>query len=271
MTLSRKTLSMRTGESASLTAAVAPEGVDQSVTWSSDTPTVAKVDNGTVTAVAAGSAVITATSAADPSKSASCTVTVSAVPEAKPEKPVIDDTVKTPASVDIKQTPKAYSDANSAAAALSSDIMSSDLEVSAGGKVYITGAKANEIIKASLAGETLEKSESLPIFTISADKEVVACSWKVKGALLLADRMDAVDIRKIVSAKQTLKFEYSANAANYGDGKFTILTSDGKAASGTIDAAAEYQILLFIKDGGSYDLDSVNGKVTDPAVIVKTS
>ena len=87
----------------------------------------------------------------------------------------------------------------------------------------------------------------------------------------MADRMDAVDIRKIVSAKQTLKFEYSANAANYGDGKFTILTSDGKAASGTIDAAAEYQILLFIKDGGSYDLDSVNGTVTDPAVIVKTS
>ncbi len=271
VTLSRKTLSMRTGESALITAAVAPEGVDQSVTWSSDTPTAAKVDKGTVTAVAAGSAVITATSAADPSKSASCTVTVSAVPEAKPEKPVIDDTVKTPTSVDIEHTPKVYSDANSAAAALSSDITSSDLEVSAGGKVYITGAKANEIIKASLAGETLEKSESLPIFTISSDKEVVACSWKVKGALLLAERADAVDIRKIVSAKQTLKFEYSVNAANYGDGKFTILTSDGKIASGTIDTAADYQILLFIKDGGSYDLDSVNGKVTDPAVIVKTS
>ncbi len=51
---------------------------DESVTWNSDDDTVAEVDaNGTVTAVAIGTANVTATSAHDPTKSASAEVTVS--------------------------------------------------------------------------------------------------------------------------------------------------------------------------------------------------
>ena len=81
VTLSKDTLALVTGSSETLTAAVQPAEASQSVTWASSNTAVAKVDeNGTVTAVGAGEATITAT-AEVPAEggekpSASCTVTV---------------------------------------------------------------------------------------------------------------------------------------------------------------------------------------------------
>lgn len=66
------------GGTVQLTAAVAPSNASQSVTWASTTPLIATVNGaGLVTAVADGSATITATSAADPTKSVTVTVVVS--------------------------------------------------------------------------------------------------------------------------------------------------------------------------------------------------
>lgn len=82
VTLSKDTLALVvTGSSETLTAAVQPAEVSQSVTWASSNTTVAKVnENGTVTAVGAGEATITATAAVaaegGEKPSASCTVTV---------------------------------------------------------------------------------------------------------------------------------------------------------------------------------------------------
>lgn len=75
VTLSKASLSLKVGESDTLTAEVAPENAtDRTVTWSSDNTEVATVDsNGKVMAAKAGTAIITAT--AD-GKSAACTVTV---------------------------------------------------------------------------------------------------------------------------------------------------------------------------------------------------
>ena len=66
---------LNTGETLTLTATVKPDNAtDKTVTWSSSNPTIAAVDqNGTVTAVAEGTATITA-KASD--KSATCTVMV---------------------------------------------------------------------------------------------------------------------------------------------------------------------------------------------------
>ncbi|MDE7347325.1 MAG: Ig-like domain-containing protein [Muribaculaceae bacterium] len=71
-------LSLTEGETASLTAAVAPENAtDKTVTWTSSDESVATVsDKGVVTAVKAGTATITATSANG--KTATCSVTVAA-------------------------------------------------------------------------------------------------------------------------------------------------------------------------------------------------
>ena len=59
----------------------ASDGLNQEVIWLSDTHTIASIDEGSgvVTALALGTAIITATSTADPSQHATCQVTVGAV------------------------------------------------------------------------------------------------------------------------------------------------------------------------------------------------
>ena len=76
VTLDPAELSLKEGESGTITATVLPENAaDQSVTWSSSDEAVATVDaNGKVTAVAAGTATITATTANN--KTATCVVSV---------------------------------------------------------------------------------------------------------------------------------------------------------------------------------------------------
>ena len=85
--LDQETLALTEGETATLTATVSPEdATNKNVTWTSDNPDVATVEGGTVTAVAAGSANITATTE-DGGHTATCAVTVNAkqpeVPEVK--------------------------------------------------------------------------------------------------------------------------------------------------------------------------------------------
>ena len=76
VTLNKKTLNLKVGETGKLSATVRPDSAaDKSITWSSSKTDVASVSlDGTVTAKKAGTAVITAT--ATNGKSASCTVTV---------------------------------------------------------------------------------------------------------------------------------------------------------------------------------------------------
>ncbi len=87
VSLDKTELSLTVGDTETLTATVAPDNAtDKTVTWTSSNSTVATVDqNGVVTAVARGTAVITATAADGSGASASCTVTVSSyLPPANP-------------------------------------------------------------------------------------------------------------------------------------------------------------------------------------------
>ena len=88
--LNVQTLSLEVGGMATLTATVLPaDATNKAITWSSDTPDVATVDNfGLVTAVKAGSAVITATAG-----ECSATVTVT-VTEPVVVKSIFSDKVK---------------------------------------------------------------------------------------------------------------------------------------------------------------------------------
>jgi hypothetical protein len=60
ITLDRESLILTVGDTEGLTAAVSPGGLSQAVAWTSSNPSVASVANGTVTALKAGSALITA-------------------------------------------------------------------------------------------------------------------------------------------------------------------------------------------------------------------
>ena len=74
VTLDKTSLDLKTGDNTTLTATVNPEGAtDKTVTWTSDKPEIAAVEGGTVTAKAAGTAIITAKAG---EKTATCTVTV---------------------------------------------------------------------------------------------------------------------------------------------------------------------------------------------------
>ena len=89
VTLSQNQVSLyynRTPNTLTLTATVAPaNATNKAVTWTSSNPSVATVENGVVTALACGTAVITATAADGSGASASCTVTVSSyLPPANP-------------------------------------------------------------------------------------------------------------------------------------------------------------------------------------------
>ena len=76
VTLDWDTLTLTEGQQATLTAVVQPDNAtDRTVAWTSNDENVATVENGTVTAVSAGTAVITAAAGG---KSAACTITVEA-------------------------------------------------------------------------------------------------------------------------------------------------------------------------------------------------
>lgn len=79
VSLNKSSLSMTVGNTETLTATIAPSNAtDKSVTWSSNNTSVATVSSsGVVTAKAAGSAIITVTTA-DGGKTATCSVTVQA-------------------------------------------------------------------------------------------------------------------------------------------------------------------------------------------------
>ena len=78
ITLDTTTASLEVGKTTTLTATVEPsDATNKSVTWtSSDTSVATVAPDGTVTAVKAGTAAITATAEGDNSKFATCTVTV---------------------------------------------------------------------------------------------------------------------------------------------------------------------------------------------------
>lgn len=79
VTLSQKTVSMTVGDTKQVTATVTPDNAaNKKVTFASDNETIATVaDDGTITAIAAGSANITATTD-DSGFTATCAVTVAA-------------------------------------------------------------------------------------------------------------------------------------------------------------------------------------------------
>lgn len=78
VTLGRSDLSLEEGQSASLCTTVCPDNAsNKNLNWTSSNNNVATVNNGVVTAVAKGSARITAAAADGSGKSASCSISVS--------------------------------------------------------------------------------------------------------------------------------------------------------------------------------------------------
>lgn len=77
VSVDKTTLEVEVGDTSQLVATVTPANANQAVIWSSSDQTIATVNNtGLVTAIAEGTATITAESVEDNTKIATCEVTV---------------------------------------------------------------------------------------------------------------------------------------------------------------------------------------------------
>ena len=96
VTLNKTSLTLEAGQDETLTATVAPSNADnKDVSWSSSNPSVASVDQtGKVSAISAGTAIITVTTA-DGNKTAICNVTVTAPAAQIPETAISLDATAT--------------------------------------------------------------------------------------------------------------------------------------------------------------------------------
>ena len=126
ISLGASPLSLIAGQSRTLSVSVQPAGASSAVTWNSSNTAVATVSNGTVHAVSAGTAVITATSVADSTVSASVIVTVTSNATIDPDPAGINDFVNSVAAISAATTLRGRYDAINAAYAEYAKLSSSD-------------------------------------------------------------------------------------------------------------------------------------------------
>jgi hypothetical protein len=140
------------------------------------------------------------------------------------------------------------------------------LEAGRGGYV-LTDAQAKESSKAVL-GDGVTAAKSLPVFSASAGNNggIAAVGFDVKGAALLA--ASPKDVKLIKARPDEKHREYKYDASGYLDGTFLVLRGREPYA-GALAPDETYTLVLFIKDGGAYDLGNEDGRVIDPCVIVK--
>lgn len=269
------TLTLNTGYSRTVTAVVLPDNAtDPSVTWSSDNASVATVSSGgRITAVSAGSAVITATST-DGEKRGVCTVTVNRIPQ-----PVIPELpTDTPESVrtEVRPVEAEFSEDKTAVLERFKEgiITPENLVLDpTTGLVQIKDDLAVELFN----GKDIYKPISadavteLPVFAAGVEPGKTAMvGFKVMGSELFTTDPGKIMVLKVLGDTESEFFTYAASSAAFATGKYTLQTADNPLYTGAIDANTEYLLVLFIKDGSIFDLDgTVNGEVVDPAVIVK--
>ncbi|RRD63223.1 Synerg-CTERM sorting domain-containing protein [Fretibacterium sp. OH1220_COT-178] len=116
----------------------------------------------------------------------------------------------------------------------------------------------------------IDQVKSLPVLTASLPEgtSVAAVGIELTGAALLAEEASEVRVLKVTGADSVQLMKYAGSAAEFGDGRFTVLEGNGRLA-GDLSRSGRYVLTLFIKDGGEYDLDGrANGRIVDPALLL---
>ncbi len=259
-----------------------------SVVWSSSNEAVATVKDGTVTAVKAGIAVITAKGT---HTSAACTLTVidPAAPDPTPtpapvspgtvgkdENPVNNEKDK-PENVEAA-TPaiKEATDEAKGEVAESTKIKKEDLVATADGKLTISPVLAKSALEEVMSADKEVSPKNvvlLPIVSAAVKKDnVAAMAFTMTGEQLGAqDGTVAGDVKviKVLAAGKGGQFGYAAEASGYADKTFTLKDTDGKSLALTdkIAKASSYTLVAFVADNGDFDLDAKAGSVVDPIAV----
>jgi hypothetical protein len=190
-----------------------------------------------VTAHRIGSATITVTTV-DGNFPAICTVTVR----------------DTPKNVELTTPSKAET-------ALKTGISADNLDET-NGKAYLKKSFADSIAKSLLRSDTAH-TNVLPVFeaSITPAGATARVTFNVLGKDMLASFADDIHLIGMISGSTGKRFEYVNNAGEFADAKFTLML-DGQIHEGDIDPNKVYEVVIFIKDGGEYDLDNqANGHI----------
>ncbi|MCL1875979.1 MAG: putative Ig domain-containing protein [Synergistaceae bacterium] len=149
------------------------------------------------------------------------------------------------------------------------DVNTADLET-ADGNVVINKSVAEAISK-KLLGVNNVRVVPLPWFEAAVQSgKIAAVKIPVSGAQLNTSHPKDILLLKIISSETGEFLEYAATDDDYDDGRFTLLEKGSETPySGNINPDAEYDLMIFIKDGGRFDLDkTTDGFVIDPTAIV---
>jgi uncharacterized cupin superfamily protein len=118
---------------------------------------------------------------------------------------------------------------------------------------------------------TVETVTPLPVkrAVVKARGGIAALEFPVKGSALYAVRPEDVKVMKIKRGGTGDAFTLATPSTGYADRTFA-LSKGGRLVTGAISTNDNYTLILFVKDGGDFDLDPTPERVIDPAAIVKT-
>lgn len=244
VTLNKNTLSLEKGSSETLTATVMPSNAtNKNVTWTSNNTDVATVNNGVVTAVAAGTATITVKTE-DGNKTASCTVTVTN--PVVPPTPIGETTVEISTFADISgdldeniSYEATQGDATSAPAVFSGIIRVYQngglFTVTANNGTKITsitlGSAMTTTVKyqaddnAEVTGVNIAENDTIDVVNLSADQVVFTCMGTSKTTRLY------VNYLKVTYSSNSSTPDYEAEAATWAATFITTVSCDNGATA----------------------------------------
>jgi hypothetical protein len=215
--------------------------------------------NGLVTGLKTGETVITVVAADNSLHSDDCTITVT---EADP-----------PLPEDIVWVTARYTSSKDIAVSKMPDFELDDYDV-IDGKVTLKKSIAEKISKV-FCEEILEKTDGikaipLPWFEAAVEPgKVAAVRISVEGSLLYSELPEGIILLKILTPTSGQFLQYVSMDVDYDDGRFTVLKKKGYEQIENINKNEDYDLVVFIRDGGEFDLDKrINGFVVDPIVIV---
>ncbi len=242
--LDKSSVTLEKGKTATIKATISPENAtNKNVIWSSSNTSAVTVNNGTITAVAAGTATVTAKS--DNGKSASCTVIV--------KNPVVEVTNVTlnKTSLNIEKG-KSYT------------LTASVAPANATSKTIIWTTSNRNVITVS-GGKLTAVSAGTAIITAKSNNGKTArCTVTVKNPEIYALKISLSKTSAVIEKGKTLKISASFTPENTTNKKVNWISSDTSVATvtdGTITAKS--------LGTATITASSINGKTASCTVTVK--